>query len=249
MTEEESPVDISEQDKSIVKGIIGSAVHIWVLKSVATPSIGTTIFHYRQFLNHLILVSSDDDPKHTAATCMTTITKELGFNKWKTEKYGRNRLPLTPDRLKRFVEYTRNVVSEYDFEELFDTIEKLNPFDTKQEKGFETTPYDTLLMVLSNPSFHRLFHDTDEIDVPYSALQGAFDAFVVAWLTKTKTLPDIKTEFIYKEQELKAEEEAKKKKTYKTIKAMKEGKCMVNVNISGAVDLSGNDYTPPEPKQ
>jgi len=237
----------SERNK-IFKGVIGSAVHIWLLKSVITPTKDLSPVTLRHILNHIHNIA-DKDNKDIAADCITTITKELGFNKWTTEKYGRNRLPLTPDRLRRFLQYTKDLVNDIDFGELCGAIYGSNPFDGKQELGWETNPYHTIITILTDPSFHTMFHSTSDVDLPYQYLQAELDSFIYNWLTKNKTLPDIKTVFIHKEQELKQQEDEKKKKAFKTSKALREGKCMINLDITGTVDLSGNNYTPPEPKQ
>jgi hypothetical protein len=226
---------ISEEEVSEYKTkIVCSSIHSWIIKYICgiealEPSEEEKKpIHWRNVLGELIKVRD----KQESAWTLKKTSEILKFNKWKTEQYGRNRLPLKYDRFCRIFDMTIDFVNRLVEEE--ETISGIN-------KLVSEYPNQNIIasMVLLYPIYEK--SNDNNTDIAFSILQEIIDIEIHKYLDVNIVCQDndevigsntnrYRQEIILKEQELKKKTDEERKKAFEIKKKLKKGVCVIDMS-------------------
>jgi hypothetical protein len=224
---------ISEEEMSEYKTkIVCSSIHSWIIKYIC----GIELFelseeeekpiHWRNVLGELIKVRN----KQEGALTLKKTSEILKFNKWKTEEYGRNRLPLKYDRFCRIFDMTIDFVNRLVEEE--ETISEIN-------KLVSEYPNQNIIasMVLLYPIYEK--SNDNNTDIAFSILQEIIDIEIHKYLDENiigKEYDEVtgsnmyRQDIIDQEQELKKKTDEERKKAFEIKKKLKKGVCVIDMS-------------------
>jgi hypothetical protein len=236
---------ISEEEVSEYKTkIVCSSIHSWIIKYIC-GFIGDKVFEYidgikydveemkkttywRNLLGDLIKVRYREEGEWNCSD--NKILFDLKFYKWRTEQYGRNRLPLKFDRFCRIFDMTIDFVNRLVEEE--ETISGIN-------KLVSEYPIQNIIasMVLLYPIYEK--SNDNNTDIAFSILQEIIDIEIHKYLDENiigKEIDEVmgsnmyRQEIILKEQELKKKTDEEKKKAFEIKKKLKNGVCLIDMS-------------------